>query len=296
MEKVILYYKFVPVADPETTKLWQRELCERYGLKGRIIISTHGINGTLGGPIDGLKAYVKAMNVSIFKKTVYKWSEGSADDFPRLSIKVRPELVAFGAPDAVKVDNSGVIGGGKHLKPEEVNALVAERGDDVIFFDGRNAYEAQIGKFKNTVVPNVRYTRDFLKELDDPKYNDIKDKPIVSYCTGGIRCELLSVHMKNKGFKEVYQIDGGIVKYGETYKDDGLWEGKLYVFDNRMVTGFSKDAKDIGECVHCQGKTSNFENCANVACNDLILICKDCHTTTQTCAKSSCKQTVATKA
>ncbi|HPR10224.1 MAG TPA: rhodanese-related sulfurtransferase, partial [Candidatus Saccharibacteria bacterium] len=233
---------------------------------------------------------------SIFKKTVYKWSEGSADDFPRLSIKVRPELVAFGAPDAVKVDNSGVIGGGKHLKPEEVNALVAERGDDVIFFDGRNAYEAQIGKFKNTVVPNVRYTRDFLKELDDPKYNDIKDKPIVSYCTGGIRCELLSVHMKNKGFKEVYQIDGGIVKYGETYKDDGLWEGKLYVFDNRMVTGFSKDAKDIGECVHCQGKTSNFENCANVACNDLILICKDCHTTTQTCAKSSCKQTVATKA
>lgn len=232
MEKVILYYKFVPVADPETTKLWQRELCERYGLKGRIIISTHGINGTLGGPIDGLKAYVKAMNVSIFKKTVYKWSEGSADDFPRLSIKVRPELVAFGAPDAVKVDNSGVIGGGKHLKPEEVNALVAERGDDVIFFDGRNAYEAQIGKFKNTVVPNVRYTRDFLKELDDPKYNDIKDKPIVSYCTGGIRCELLSVHMKNKGFKEVYQIDGGIVKYGETYKDDGLWEGKLYVFDN----------------------------------------------------------------
>jgi UPF0176 protein len=289
MEKVILYYKFIPVADPETTKLWQRELCERYGLKGRIIISHQGINGTLGGPVDGLKAYVKAMNQSLFKKTTFKWSDGSANDFPRLSIKVRPELVAFGAPDAVKVDENGVVGGGKHLKPEQVNKLVEEKGDDVVFFDGRNAYEAQIGKFKNTVVPNVRYTREFLDELDDPKYDAIKDKPIVTYCTGGIRCELLSAHMKQKGFKDVYQIDGGIVKYGEAYKDDGLWEGKLYVFDGRMVTGFSEKAKDIGTCVHCDGKTSNFENCANLACNDLVLICEDCHKSNTTCSEKCSK-------
>lgn len=290
MEKVILYYKFIPVADPETTKLWQRELCERYGLKGRIIISKQGINGTLGGPVDGLKAYVKAMNQSLFKKTTFKWSEGSANDFPRLSIKVRPELVAFGAPDAIKVDENGVVGGGKHLKPEQVNKLVEEKGDDVVFFDGRNAYEAQIGKFKNTVVPNVRYTREFLKELDDPKYDAIKDKPVVTYCTGGIRCELLSAHMKQKGFKDVYQIDGGIVKYGEAYKDDGLWEGKLYVFDGRMVTGFSDKAQDIGECVHCKGKTSNFENCANMACNDLVLICEDCHKSNTTCSEKCSKE------
>ena len=283
MEKVILYYKFVPVLDPDTTTLWQKELCERYGLKGRIIVSKQGINGTLGGPVDGLKAYVKAMNQSLFKKTVFKWSEGSAADFPRLSIKVRPELVAFGVPDAIKVDENGVVGGGKHLKPEEVHALVEEYGDDVVFFDGRNAYEAEIGKFKNTVVPNVRYTREFLSELDDPKYEAIKDKPIVTYCTGGIRCELLSAHMKQKGFKDVYQIDGGIVKYGEAYKDDGLWEGKLYVFDKRMVTGFSDKAKDIGKCVHCKGKTSNFENCAYKPCNNLVLMCKNCHAKDDTC-------------
>lgn len=292
MEKVILYYKFVPVADPEVTKLWQKELCERYDLKGRIIVSQQGINGTLGGSIDSLKAYVKAMNLSIFKKTVFKWSDGGANNFPRLSIKVRPELVAFGSPETIKVDQNGVVGGGKHLKPVQVHKLVQERGDDVVFFDGRNAYEAQIGKFKNTVVPNVRYTREFIDELNDPKYNDIKEKPVVSYCTGGIRCELLSVYMKNAGFKEVYQIDGGIVKYGESYKDDGLWEGKLYVFDKRMVTGFSDKAKDIGLCVHCSNKTSNFENCANVACNDLVLICKDCHKNTTTCPKESCIQVV----
>ena len=288
MEKVILYYKFVPVTDPEVTKLWQRELCERHGLTGRIIVSKQGINGTLGGPVDGLKAYVKAMNKSLFKSTVFKWSDGGADSFPRLSVKVRPELVAFGAPDAIIVDETGVVGGGKHLKPAEVHKLIEEKGDDVVFFDGRNAFEAQIGRFKNTVVPDVRYTREFLDELDDPKYDVIKDKPVVTYCTGGIRCELLSAHMKQKGFTDVYQIDGGIVKYGEAYRDDGLWEGKLYVFDNRMVTGFSDKAKDIGDCVHCGGKTSNFENCANKVCNDLVLICKDCHTKTTVCAKDEC--------
>src|SRR5690606_16655208 len=104
----------------------------------------------------------------------------------------------------------------------------------------------------------------------------IKERPIVTYCTGGISCEILSVLMKNRGFKEVYQIDGGIVKYGEKFGDDGFWEGKLYIFDGRMTHEFSSNAKDIGDCVHCHGKTSNFENCADSACNRLVLVCKKC--------------------
>jgi UPF0176 protein len=104
-----------------------------------------------------------------------------------------------------------------------------------VFFDGRNAHEAAIGKFKNAVVPNTFTTHDFITELESGKYDDIKDKPIVTYCTGGIRCEVLSSLMINRGFKEVYQIDGGIVKYGEVYGDDGLWEGSLRVFDSILV-------------------------------------------------------------
>src|SRR5690606_31729370 len=96
------------------------------------------------------------------------------------------------------------------------------------------------------------------------------------YCTGGIRCEILSTAMKNRGFKEVYQVDGGIVKYGEKYGDDGLWEGALHIFDDRMVHRFSEKSKDIGECVHCKGKTSNYENCADVSCNRLVLVCENC--------------------
>lgn len=278
MEKIILYYKFVPVTDPDMARLWQAELCQRLGLKGRIIISPHGINGTLGGSLDSLRAYKNSMNrTTTFKGITYKWSDGSASHFPRLSVKVRDEIVTFGAADELQVNEHGVVNGGKHLKPKEVHKLLAERGDEVVFFDGRNAYEAQVGKFKNAVVPKVENTRDFIKELEKPEYDALKDKPIVTYCTGGIRCEVLSSLMKNRGFKEVYQIDGGIVKYGETYADEGEWEGKLYVFDDRMTVAFSDKAKDIGECIHCHANTSNYENCDNVACNRLVLICQSCY-------------------
>jgi UPF0176 protein len=277
MNKVILYYKFVPVADPAMTMRWLREVCQRLELKGRIIVSPHGINGTLGGDVKNLRQYKAEMNRSItFKGIEYKWSDGTGREFPRLSIKVKPELVAFDRADEIKVDEKGVIGGGKHLKPEQVHKLVEERGDEVVFFDGRNAYEAAVGKFKGAVVPDTETTRDFVSELESGKYDDIKDKPIVTYCTGGIRCEALSVLMKNRGFEEVYQIDGGIAKYGQKYGDDGLWEGSLYIFDDRMGQKFSDKAVDIGECVHCASKTSNYENCANVSCNKLVLICEDC--------------------
>ncbi|MDB5186422.1 MAG: hypothetical protein JWL85_945 [Candidatus Saccharibacteria bacterium] len=292
MEKIILYYKFVPVTDPEMTKLWQLELCTRLGLKGRIIISKHGINGTLGGSLDSLRAYKSAMNkTAVFKGITYKWSDGAADHFPRLSVKVRDEIVAFDAADELVVDENGVVNGGKHLKPEEVHKLLKERGDDVVFFDGRNKFEAEIGKFKNAIVPNIETSRDFIKELEKPEYEALKDKPIVTYCTGGIRCEILSALMKNRGFNEVYQIDGGIVKYGEKYADQGEWEGKLYVFDDRMTVAFSEDAKDIGDCVHCQNKTSNYVNCANKQCNKLVLVCEDC-ADTEFCSKV-CLDTVA---
>lgn len=277
MQKILLYYKFTPIGDPEAVRLWQKTLCEKLNLKGRILISKHGINGTVGGDIDDLKAYVKTTKeFAGFKDTAFKWSDGDRDHFPRLSVKVRPEIVAFGAGDELQVDEHGVKNGGTHLKPEQVHELVQERGEDVVFFDGRNAYEAAVGKFKNAVVPDTRTSKDFIRELESGKYDDIKDKPVVTYCTGGIRCEILSSLMKNRGFKDVYQIDGGIVKYGEQYGDEGLWEGSLYVFDDRMGLKFSENARDIGECTHCGASTSNYENCALASCNDLVLICEDC--------------------
>jgi UPF0176 protein len=281
MQKILLYYKFTPIADPVAVKLWQKTLCTSLNLKGRILISSHGINGTVGGDMDDLKAYIKATKeLAGFKDIVFKWSDGSRDDFPRMSVKARRELVGFqNSEDEFEVDEKGVIGGGVHLKPRQVHELVEKYGDDVIFFDGRNEHEAKIGKFKNAIVPNTNTSRDFIAELESDKYDSIKDKKVITYCTGGIRCEVISAMMKKRGFKDVYQIDGGIVKYGEAYGDDGLWEGSLRVFDDRMTVDFSDHAKVIGECSHCGGPTNNYENCAWANCNDLVLICLFCKQT-----------------
>ena len=118
-----------------------------------------------------------------------KWSDGKVEDFPKLSVKVRDEVVTFGVPGEIKVGLKGIVGGGKHLKPEAVHRLVAERGDEVVFLDGRNAYEAAIGKFKNAIVPGARTTKDFITELEKPAMQKLKNRPIVTYCTGGVRCE-----------------------------------------------------------------------------------------------------------
>ena len=279
LQKIILYYGFGKLEDPEAIRLWQKTLCESLGLKGRILISEHGINGTLGGDMSALKKYVRTTKeYPAFRKIDFKWSDGTGQDFPRLRVRVRKEIVTFGSPDEIVVGKVGIENGGVHLKPDQVNELVAQRGDDVVFFDGRNAFEAKIGKFKNAIVPNVETTREFIEELESGKYDHIKDKPIVTYCTGGIRCEILSAVMKNRGFKEVYQIEGGIVRYGERFGDDGpsLWEGSLYVFDGRMKMDFTDKAKTIGQCEKCSAPTSQFYNCANLACRDLILLCEPC--------------------
>lgn len=278
MQKILLYYKFTPLSDPEAVKFWQKSLTDSLNLKGRILVSKHGLNGTVGGEMADLKEYIKqTKQYPGFKDIVFKWSDGSRDDFPRMSVKQRRELVGFqNSDDEFEVDEHGVIGGGQHLKPKQIHEMIEKYGDDVVFFDGRNEHEAKIGKFKNAVVPNTNTSRDFIAELESDKYDDIKDKKVITYCTGGIRCEVISAMMKKRGFKDVYQIDGGIVKYGEAYGDDGLWEGSLRVFDNRMTVDFSDHAKTIGECTHCGGATSNFENCAFANCNDLVLICEEC--------------------
>ncbi|MFT4471641.1 rhodanese-related sulfurtransferase [Arthrobacter sulfonylureivorans] len=286
LNRIVLYYAFTPLPDPDAVRLWQRALCEKLGLRGRILISKDGINGTVGGELNAVKQYVKTTReYPAFRDLDVKWSDGGAADFPRLSVKVRDEIVSFGAPGELKVDQDGVVGGGKHLRPEELHQLIDAKkaaGDDVVFFDGRNAFEAQIGKFKDAIVPDVATTHDFIKELDSGKYDDLKERPVVTYCTGGIRCEVLSSLMVNRGFQEVYQLDGGIVRYGETFGDAGLWEGSLYVFDQRMHLEFTPDAKTIGACVRCQAPTSKFENCSNADCRQLTLYCSACAADPQT--------------
>jgi len=286
--KVLLYYVFTPLSDPAAVRLWQRDLCEALGLGGRIILSKDGMNGTVGGDIGAVKKYLrKTREYPAFKNMDVKWSDGDGGDFPRLSVRVRDELVSFGAPGELKVDKDGVIGSGAHLSPEALHELVAQR--DVTFFDGRNAVEAEIGRFKGAVVPDVETTRDFVAELDSGKYDHLKDSPVVTYCTGGIRCEVLSSLMINRGFSEVYQLDGGIVRYGDEFKDSGLWEGSLYVFDGREAVTFSDDAAVISDCRACGAASSRLQNCDDPSCREQFVVCTGCAAEDHLCARHAGK-------
>ncbi len=281
--KIVLFYVFAPLADPDAIRVWQRDLGEALGLRGRVLISQHGINGALGGDLRALKKWARSFrSYDPFKTVDLKWSEwtgldadGLSIDFPKLSVKVRDEIVSFGAPDELRVDENGVVGGGIHLSPESLHDLVESR-DDVVFFDGRNALEAEIGRFRGAVVPDVETTRDFVRLLDSGAYDDLKGKPVVTYCTGGIRCEVLSSLMVSRGFGEVYQLDGGIVRYGEEYGDDGLWEGSLYVFDKRGSVDFSDHAAVVGKCVGCGAATKRTANCPDASCRRQFVVCEQC--------------------
>ena len=276
VERILLHYRIVALPDPQAIALWQEALCERWGLRGRIIVSPQGLNGTVGGEVGALKQYAKATRRHPgFRDLELKWSDGSAADFPRLSVKVRRELVGFGAPDEVAVDEQGVVDGGVRVSPQQLDDMAAQR-EDLVLFDGRNAWEARIGRFQGAVVPDVETSRDFAAELDSGAYDHLKDRPVVTYCTGGIRCEFLSAMMRRRGFREFYQLDGGIVRYGEVFGDAGLWRGELAVFDRRMALRFSEDAETIGRCVTCEAPTSALRNCSDPACTTLEVRCAAC--------------------
>jgi UPF0176 protein len=274
MQKIILYYKFAPVADPHETRRQQVIWAAERGLNGRVIVSEHGINGTLGGDQEALEDYIERMEETAeFKGIEYKWSDGGYEDFPKLSIKVRKELVTL-APE----DSFDPFDGGTPLRPEEWHEFMANN-PDVPILDARNEYESDIGRFKNAIAPKIKTFKELKPHLDKLD----KDKPVMTYCTGDIRCEYLSAYMKHKGFKEVYHLDGGIVKYGEKYGSKGYWDGKCFVFDRRMKLSFDDETEDIGTCSTCQERTSDFINCDNKACNKLILMCNGCQAKVTVC-------------
>ena len=276
MQKIILFYKFVPLEGPQMVMRWQREMCQRLQLLGRIIISKQGINGTLGGSEQDLRLYIREMNKTMeFKGIDYKWSKGSRDDFPKLSVKVRDELVAL-APD----EQFDVFNAGTPLKAKAWQEFI-DTHPEAVLFDARNEYESAIGAFKGAIKPKMKTFKEVKRHLDDLP----KDKPVLAYCTGDVRCEYLSAYMKHRGFQEVYHLDGGILKYGEQYGDSGAWEGKCYVFDRRMKVAFSEDAKDIAHCSRCGSVTSDHINCANASCHRLILACTQCASETLTCSQ-----------
>ncbi len=269
---IILYYKYIPIENSQALMMAQKELCAQLGLKGRIIIAREGINGTLEGNSVDIEAYCdNLISMKGFEDIVIKRSTGTGTAFPKMSIKVRNEIVSahLNTEDVLPYEVTGT-----HLSADELEAW-RESGKEFYIVDMRNDYEFKVGHFENSINPNMDNFRDLPQALED--LAPLKDKTVLTVCTGGVRCEKASGYLKTKGFNDVYQLQDGIVTYMEKYPNKGF-KGKLYVFDNRVVMDF--DTLDnhtvVGRCYLCDGSTERYVNCKNKTCNKHFLVCDSC--------------------
>jgi UPF0176 protein len=201
-----------------------------------------------------------------------KRSASEGKSFPKLSIKVRSEIVSTRLPKEVdpRVQTAN------HLKPEELRVWY-ENGKDFVVVDMRNSYEFESGHFKNSIDPGMTASRELpekMKELES-KVPDLKDKTVLTVCTGGVRCEKMSAYLVHQGYKDVHQLDGGMHTYMEKYPGKDFL-GTLFTFDDRLVMDFGGEREIIGMCKRCGDKTEKYQNCTNAACNMLFLICPSC--------------------
>lgn len=265
--QVLLYYKYVTIDNPEEYAKTHKQVCDDIGLMGRILISAEGINGTVSGTVEQTEAYMKYMQESpYFKDTIFKIDESTEHAFKKMKVRYRKELVTLRLED--DIDPNKLTG--KHLKPKEF--FEAMQREDTVVIDARNDYEYDLGHFRGSVRPDIRNFRDLPQWIRDNK-QEFEGKKILTYCTGGIRCEKFSGWMLQEGFEDVSQLDGGIVTYGKDPEVQGeLWDGQLYVFDERISVPINrKEHVIVGKDYYTGEPCERYVNCANPECNDKIL-------------------------
>ncbi len=263
LHPVILFYKYLELVEPEIFAAEQRALCASLGLKGRVLIAAEGINGTLAGEAGAIGQYLAALRVDArFADLEVKTTDGDATTFPKLVVKVRREIVTLNAGIPLTAEQ------GNHLSPAEWKARI-EQDAEVVLLDVRNRYESDAGKFENAVACEIENFRELPGFVD--QLGDLKEKTILMYCTGGIRCEKASALLRSKGFESVYQLHGGILSYQEQFGNEH-WLGECFVFDQRMTVKVDDGLVPIGKCAHTGQTTSRFVNCLHDPCHRLFLL------------------------
>ncbi len=284
MEKyqVLLYYHYTPIEDVEEFREQHHLLCLELGLMGRIIVAHEGLNGTVSGTPENCQKYMDTVKSDPrFDGIDFKIDESNMPAFRKLNVRVKPEIVHSSLRHIKPFEKTGV-----HLSPQDFKSLKDQ--EDVVILDVRSNYEHSVGRFKNAVTFDIENFRDFPQKLNEIEH--LKDKKIVTYCTGGIKCEKASAYLLEQGFENVYQLHGGIIKYGiETDGED--FEGKCYVFDNRLTVDINKkNPKVISKCFVCDTESDRMVNCANPTCNAHVPICEKCGWEMNGACSSECKE------
>ncbi len=272
---ILLYYKYLPLENPDLIREAQKVFCKEHNLKGRIIVAHEGINGTLEGLKEDVDRYVSWMKEqSIFEDIHFKYSNGDGMAFPKLSVKTRNEIVAYrlGEGEVKPWETTG-----KYILAKDLHQWI-HSGKKFYIVDMRNGFEQEVGHFEGSTLMQMGHSEDLPKMLSQLE-NIPKNEPIVTVCTGGVRCEKASGFLIKHGFTNVYQLYGGIVTYMEEYPNEDF-KGALYVFDNRMVMHFgektSKPRQIIGKCAKCGDSSENFINCTDEFCHRHFIACLKC--------------------
>ncbi len=243
---VTAYYKFVSLSNCESYQSKIRSFCEERNIKGLVLLAQEGINSTVAGTQKSIEAYKNfLLNMPVFSNMIFKDSLSVSMPFNRLKVRLKKEIVTLGIKD---LDPTKAVG--TYVKPKDWNDLILD--PEVVVVDTRNDFEVKIGTFKGAINPKTKSFRGF-PEFVSKRMSPLKDKKVAMFCTGGIRCEKSTAYMLDKGFKEVYHLEGGILKYlEEVPKEKSLWEGSCFVFDKRMALDMELELTDYGMCYGCR--------------------------------------------
>ena len=282
--QTLLYYCYSHIENAEQFAADHLEFCKSLGLVGRIIVADEGLNGTVSGTPEACKAYMDAVYADgRFNHTECKIDDVEEPSFIKMHCRYKPEIVHSGLRDPKVIDPTKQTG--KHLEPKDFMEMKDQ--EDVVILDVRSNYEHSVGRFKNAITLDIENFREFPEKVKELEH--LKGKKILTYCTGGIKCEKASALLLKEGFEEVYQLHGGIIKYGKEAggKD---FEGDCYVFDNRVTVPVnSVNPTVISTCRNCGKTTNKMINCANAKCNEHFTQCDECGWELEGCCSKECQ-------
>jgi len=283
------FYQYAQIGNPQLFRDYLFINWDRLDVLGRIYVAHEGINAQLSVPAKRFEQFKAQLKTITFLKEVRLniAIEQNNKSFLKLTIKVRKKIVADGLEDS----SFDVTKKGKHVSAQEFNQLLED--ENTICLDMRNHYESEIGHFKNAVTPDVDTFRESLPLIEEDFAAHKEDKNLLMYCTGGIRCEKASAYFKHKGFKNVYQLEGGIIEYARQVKSLGVenkFVGKNFVFDERRGERISEEV--IAQCHQCGAPCDTHVNCANEACHLLFIQCSACQEKMSQCCSTACQEII----
>jgi len=286
MEKkycIIAFYCYAFIENPKREMKRQKRFLEDLDAKARIYVANNGINAQISLSKEDAPIYMEWLKSDPqFASVHFKIDPYHEHAFPRITVKYREQLVALDQMPDLK-------NGGEHISPEKWEKMLQERDENTLLVDVRNEYESKIGHFEGAECPPLKTFRQFPEYAEQlAKTKDPKKTKVMMYCTGGIRCETYSALLKEKGFEQVYQLEGGVIHYGHQMGNK-RWKGKLFVFDDRLSAPISEDEHElISTCSFCEKKSDAYYNCANMDCNELYLSCPDCAEKLMGCCSQEC--------